>query len=135
MKFIKETPQAVCSTTRGIKTEHNLYFTQNGIKRKPQYFYKLARYPANSPIRIAVDWCSVACLQRFHGVCLLCDGDCKTYDLSFCYQREIWIFYAEKKKLNMAMQLARAIQLAGATTTFVMLLNNQLVRRNAYVTD
>ncbi len=134
MKINNAISQVVSSTTRGINTEHDYYSSHDGMKRKPRYFYKLARYPLNSPIFIAVDWNSVACLQRFHGVCLLCDGYYKTYDLSFCHQREIWIFYAENKKLNAAMQLARAIQLAGATATFVMLLNNQLLRRNVHVT-
>ncbi len=134
MKFNKEIPSAFSSTIRGINTEQKVYANQYGVKRKPRNFYQLARYPINSPICIGADWQSVACLQRFHGVCLLCDSDCEMYDFSFCYQREIWVFYANSKKLSAAMQLARAIQLAGATATLVMLLSNQLVRRNAYVT-
>lgn len=132
MGFNKEAPQAVSSTTWGINTEHTRYFNTSAIKRKPGYFFDLRAYPNVSPILIAIDGYALCSMRRLQGVCLFCEQPYYHYDFSFCFEREVWVLYSQKAKFDAAMQLARTIQLAGASKALVMLLKAELVRRNTY---
>jgi len=88
----------------------------------PVYFNDLVRYPQNNPILIAIDWRDVNFIRRHRGICLLCNKSPAYYDLSFNYQREAWVLYSCQTDFLTAMQLARAIQLSGASTVRVLLI-------------
>lgn len=77
-----------------------------------------------NPVLIAVDKNSFNYIKRFHGVCLLCEKNNDFYDLSFCFEREVWVLYNREQKFLSAMQLARAIQLNGANKVMVITCSN-----------
>lgn len=85
----------------------------------PRYFSDLSRYPKANPIFIAVDWAILRFIRR-NGICLLCDKSPACYDLSFCYQREIWVLYSHQDYFAAAMRLAQVIQLNGAKKILVL---------------
>ncbi len=91
-------------------------------KYRPTYFKELARHPNANPILIAIDWRSVNFIRNHKGICLLCDKSPCYYDLSFCYQREIWVLYSCQEHFLTAMRLGRNIQLSGASKVLVLLI-------------
>jgi hypothetical protein len=92
-------------------------------KHHPVYFNDLARYPATNPILIAPDWRGVNFIRCRKGICLLCNKSPEYYDFSFCYQREIWVIYSCQPYFFNAMQLARTIQLSGASKILILLIS------------
>lgn len=102
------------------------------IKQKPRYFSDLAKRSEANLILIAVDLIALKTIRRLHGVCLFCDKEAYDYDLTFCFQREIWILYAHKSKAKLAWPLARAVQLSGAHRILVMLLSASLCQGGNY---
>lgn len=97
------------------------------IRRKPAYFREFSNYPEISPVLIAIDWNSVSFIRRLNGVCLLCEGSSKQYDLGFCYGREVWVLYSRRDDIVSVMQLARAIQAHGAQKVLCILSEIQTV--------
>lgn len=91
-------------------------------KYHPIYFNDLERYPRMNPIFIAIDWQGVNFIRRHRGNCLLCDKPSEYYDLSFCYQREVWVLYSSQTSYLPAMKLARNIQLSGASKVLGLLI-------------
>jgi hypothetical protein len=91
-------------------------------KYHPVYFNDLARHPTTNPILIASDWHGVNFIRNRKGICLLCNKSPEYYDLSFCYQREIWVLYSSQTHFPTALQLGRTIQLSGASKVLVLLI-------------
>lgn len=91
-------------------------------KYHPVYFNEMGRHPNTNPILIGIDWRSVNFIRNHKGICLLCDRSPHYYDLSFCYQRETWVLYSCQQHFLTAMQLARNIQLSGASKVFILLI-------------
>jgi hypothetical protein len=87
----------------------------------PRYFNDLLRYPKANPVFIAVDWPSVNFIRR-SGICLLCEKSPTFYNLSFCYQREMWVLYSQQDYFSAAVRLAQAIQQSGAKKILVLLI-------------
>lgn len=83
-------------------------------QRFPPYFYQLRTYPLENPILIAVDKLSLRKIHAHWGVCLYCPDSPETYQLGFCYQRELWILYFGKFYFHRAIRLAQAVQAQGA---------------------
>ena len=98
----------------------------NYLKQKPRYFSDLAKHPEANLILIAVDLIALKTIRRLRGVCLFCDKEAGDYDLTFCFQREVWVLYAHSTKAILAWQLASAVQLNGANKILAMLLNTSL---------
>jgi hypothetical protein len=46
--------------------------------------------------------------------------------LDFCFQREVWVLYADKSHFIAAMQLAYTMQRLGAAKVLAILVDNQL---------
>src|SRR5262249_22624908 len=106
---------------QNMRDNFNYFNTQ--AKIYPRYFNDIFNYPAANPILLAVDWQSLKFIRRLGGVCLLCEKSASLYDLSFCFQREIWVLHSQNKNFNAAMNLGQIIQISGASKILVLLLN------------
>lgn len=94
-------------------------------KKKPTYFHELRHLSKDSLILIAVDRASLHLIRRFSKTCLFCHEDAAIYDLDFCYQREIWVLYADQRYFMSAMQLAYTVQRLGASKVLAILTDPQ----------
>jgi hypothetical protein len=97
-------------------------------KRPPAYFETLHHYPFNNPLFIAVDWESLHWIHRLRGLCLLCNQWPGNYDLSCCFDREVWVLHSSREDLSAALRLAQAVQYSGATEIVVIQLGHEKAR-------
>lgn len=114
-------PLAV-GTMQRISIAHARYFKSMVQKRKPDYFYELKEIPIENPIFISVDRVSHNYITCHQGFSLLCERDSSSYELDFCFNREVWIFYSGYKYFDRAMELARTIQWHSACKISVILI-------------
>lgn len=100
-------------------------------KRKPGYYTDFMRWQDTiNPILLAADWSSLNMIRRFKGIALLCEGTPAQFDLSDCYQREVWVLFSNEEHFHKALELARAAQKNGATKVSTVLINIQLAGGN-----
>ncbi len=92
--------------------------------RRPHYFNDLLRYPNVNPLCITADTHSLRFNHRLKGLCLYCNAHPDNYDLSFCYQREVWVLYSQPGQFAKAMSLAQAVQSSGAAKILLILVAN-----------
>lgn len=92
-------------------------------KYPPADLKQLKDYPLSNPLFVTIDRQSFNYIQRLKGLCLLCDKSNDFYDLSFTYQREIWLLYSQEQYFSHAMHLARNMQLAGAKQISAILID------------
>ncbi len=105
----------------------------NNIKKiQPAYFSDLQKHPQASLLFMTVDWRCLNYIRNSKGICLFFkkENELSLYDLSFCYKREIWILYLSPHDYISTMQLARNVQLTGATEIRIIAFNSELLRRN-----
>ncbi len=93
---------------------------QQGKKRPPAYLETLHHYPPGNPLFMAVDWDSLQWIHRLRGLCLLCNRWPGDYDLSCCFEREVWVLHRGDNALTAALRLAQAIQQSGAAEVVVI---------------
>lgn len=107
---------------------NNHFFRSNSLRHspvvlRPLYYYALLKYPKENPILLAADEDSLHFIRRLKGTCLFCPKNVDAYDLSFCFQHEVWILYAKKIYFTKAMQLAQAMQQNGASKILAIWIN------------
>src|SRR5262245_54250414 len=83
-------------------------------KRPPTYLETLHHYPVGNPLFIAVNLDSLHWIHRLRGLCLLCHRWPGDYDLSCCFDREVWVLHSSQEDLSAALRLAQAVQRSGA---------------------
>lgn len=103
------------------------------VRQCPMHLGELRCYPSANPVFITTDHDSLCFIRRLKGICLYCAGNLITYDLSFSFERDVWVLYSKRSLLSRTMQLAQAIQLCGANKILVVLINTQLIPKAAYV--
>lgn len=81
-------------------------------------------YPKTNPLFIATDKTSFNFIRRLNGICLLANKFMNYEELSFCYQREIWVIYSHTEYFSFAMELAHILQSKGANKILVFLLSS-----------
>lgn len=94
---------------------------QTVLKPYPLYITQLKYYPTENPILIAIDKNCSDFIRRLNGICLLCEKSNEHYELSFCYQREVWVLYSCQDNLLDAMNFAYAIVKVGGIKIYVIL--------------
>lgn len=94
-------------------------------KHPPAYLETLHHYSVGNPLFIAVDWDSLRWIQRLKGLCLLCHRWPGDYDLSCCFDREVWVLHSNPEDSSVALRLAQAIQRSGAAEIVVILLGHE----------
>lgn len=94
-------------------------------KRLPAYLETLHHYPAGNPLFIAVDGESVRWIHQLRGFCLLCNLWPGDYDLSCCFDREVWVLHSNGENSLAAMRLAQAVQRSGAAEIVVIRLGQE----------
>lgn len=97
------------------------FYQRSEYKQYPFYISELKNYPPDNPILIAVDKASSNYIRRLNGICLLCERSYEHYELSFCYQREVWVLYSRVDNFVDAMNFAHAIAQLGANKIYVTL--------------
>src|SRR5262245_57292902 len=87
---------------------------------KPIYLEEVNRYPRMDPLLITIDWETANYIRRLKGPILLCKDQIKYYDLSSCFNKEVWLLYSKISDLNHALSFSKYIQLAGATKVAIL---------------
>lgn len=98
----------------------------------PLYLDELKKYPVDNPIFIAIDTSCLKFIRHLKGVCLLCDKPPYFYDLSFCFEREVWILFSAVSLTHQAIELAQAVQLSGAKKTLAFRSHIEYVQGGNY---
>lgn len=92
-------------------------------KRLPSYYQALRNYPDSNPILITMEYVCSRRIQGYGGICLVCQMPIQSYDLSFCFRREVWVLYSHERHLFAALQLAQLLQQGGAAEITIIHLN------------
>src|SRR5262249_30809937 len=87
---------------------------------KPIYLEEINRYPQIDPLLITIDWETAHYIRKLKGTILLCKDEMKLYDLSSCFNKEVWLLYSKISDLNHALSFSKNIQLAGATKVAIL---------------
>lgn len=77
---------------------------------------------------MAIDRFSLHLIRGLSKTCLFCNEPPERYDLDFCFQREVWILYANQNHFIEATQLAYTVQRFGAEKVLAILVDNQWVK-------
>jgi hypothetical protein len=104
----------------------------HSLHLEPQYLSLLQEYPNRDPILISIDSPTQTYISRLNGMSLLCDHPAVNYELSFCFQKEIWVLYSRSGQFEKAMRLAQAIQLSGAKKIIVLHIKLRKVHHEQY---
>jgi hypothetical protein len=89
-------------------------------KYPPSYFETLQDYPQSNPVLIAVESHSFQTIRRLKSICLLCNQWPGSYDLSCCFDREVWVLHSNEENLSAALRLAEAVQQSGAAEIIII---------------
>ena len=95
-------------------------YSQHLKKYPPAYFESLQDYPQSNPLLIAVESHSFQVIRRSKGICLFCNRWPGSYDLSCCFNREIWVLHSSDENLPTALRLAEAVQQSGAAEIIII---------------
>lgn len=82
-------------------------------KRMPLYYEKLSCYPSENPVFITQEYLCLKQIHHYHGFCLFLPFPLIQYDISCCFDREIWVLHSNRS-LEPATSLAQAAQQNGA---------------------
>ncbi len=92
----------------------------------------LVKLNIHDPVLLAVDWPSWYCIHRLDGQCRYYAETPTVKNLSFCFQREVWIVYARHASLRRALHLGYAVQANNAQKILLILLADSLIQGNKY---
>lgn len=92
------------------------------FKISPRYLGELLKRGKGDPVFITRDTKCLNYIQKLRGTCLFCDKhiDAHKFNLSACYQREIWVLFSDDSYEKNSFELGRAIQLAGANRVLLI---------------
>ncbi|HVV68194.1 MAG TPA: hypothetical protein VHE99_04030 [Gammaproteobacteria bacterium] len=105
-----------------INRLRHLYYQTYQTLPYPSYYQELLHFPKVNPLSITADIHSLRFTHRLKGQCLFCKEHPSRYNLSFCYQREVWVMYSKPCQFNEAMALAQAVQASGAGKILLVLI-------------
>jgi hypothetical protein len=74
------------------------------------------------PIFITRDPSCLRYIQIQRGFCLFCDQNipAQKFDLSVCYQCEVWVLYSEDSYEKRSLELGRNLQYSGAKKVLIV---------------
>jgi hypothetical protein len=84
------------------------------MKQLPLYSQEFLHYPLQNPLMITVEQQSLNILRRLKGACLYCPRSAYQYDLTICFNREVWVLYSQPFARLITLHLAQAVQQSGA---------------------
>ncbi len=90
-------------------------------KIPPRYLSKFISKKFD-PIFVTRDPRCLIYIQKLRGTCLFCDQkiNAQKFDLSICYQCEVWVLYSEDSYEKQSLELGRTIQRTGAKKVLVV---------------
>ena len=101
-------------------------------KIKLGYFYEFKKFPKASIIFIAFYFLCVNYVRNHGGLCFWCSKNPEIYDLSFCYEKEIWLLCIQEQDFVRGNELAYLLLNHEASKVLIIPFNENLLGRDSY---
>lgn len=129
----KESPQLFKQW--GLSQNNKLYNSNDNApceKIKLGCFYELQKFPKASITFIAFCFSCVNFVRSHGGLCFWCNRNPEIYDLSFCYEKEIWLLCIQEQDFVRGNELAYLLLNHEADKVLIIPFNKNLLGRNSY---